>query len=40
VAEAYPERDLSSAAEVFAATRQLKNDKAYKSITDQDLPLA
>ncbi|MCA9555184.1 MAG: hydroxyacylglutathione hydrolase [Myxococcales bacterium] len=40
VAAAYPERDLSSAAEVFAATRQLKNDKVYKSITDQDLPLA
>ncbi len=39
VARAMPERLLTTAAEVFAATRALKDRKDYKTIPDSDLPL-
>jgi hydroxyacylglutathione hydrolase len=39
VAEAFPERTLDGPGAVFAATRALKDKKAYKALTDQELPL-
>ncbi len=39
LAEAWPERDLSTPALRFAATRALKDRKDYKSLTEADLPL-
>ena len=36
---AWPEATLDTDAEVFAATRALKDGKAYKSLGDADLPL-
>jgi hydroxyacylglutathione hydrolase len=38
VARAMPDRDLTTPADVFAATRALKDRKDYKSIGDADLP--
>ena len=38
VQEAFPDRTLATAADVFAATRALKDKKAYKSLSDADLP--
>ena len=38
VARAMPERVLATAADVFAATRALKDRKDYKALTDADLP--
>ncbi|MEM6994511.1 MAG: hydroxyacylglutathione hydrolase [Myxococcota bacterium] len=37
--EAWPDRDLSTPAEVFAATRALKDRKDYKARGDEGLPL-
>jgi hydroxyacylglutathione hydrolase len=39
VAKAFPDRDLSSPGEIFAATRALKDRKDYKSIADSALPI-
>lgn len=39
VAAAWPDRDLAEPAAVFAATRALKDTKAYKSIADDALPI-
>lgn len=39
VRQAFPERDLATHAAVFAATRALKDTKAYRSISESDLPL-
>lgn len=39
VAEAFPDLDVSDPAAVFAATRRLKDQKAYKQLSDADLPL-
>ncbi len=39
VAEAFPDRDLSTDEAVFAATRALKDRKDYRAITDDQLPL-
>jgi hydroxyacylglutathione hydrolase len=39
VADAWPDKTLSSPAAIFAATRALKDRKDYKSITDEQLPL-
>jgi len=39
VARAMPDRALSTAGDVFAATRALKDRKDYKSIADGDLPI-
>lgn len=39
LADAWPERSLDTPAEIFAATRALKDRKDYKSMTDADLPL-
>lgn len=39
VAAAWPDRDLASDADVFAATRALKDRKDYRSLTDAALPL-
>jgi len=39
VSAAFPERDLSTHAAVFAATRALKDTKAYRTLTDDSLPL-
>lgn len=39
VAKAMPEADLSSPAQIFAATRALKDRKDYKQQPDTDLPL-
>lgn len=39
LAQAWPERSLETAAEIFAATRALKDRKDYKSMTDEELPL-
>jgi len=39
VARAFPERNLTSDADVFAATRALKDRKDYRSLGDDQLPL-
>jgi hydroxyacylglutathione hydrolase len=39
VARAMPDRDLSTPALVFAATRALKDGKSYRSMSDADLPI-
>jgi hydroxyacylglutathione hydrolase len=39
VAAAFPDRDLSLHGDVFAATRALKDSRAYKTLTDDQLPL-
>lgn len=39
VAKAFPDRDLSSAEAIFAATRALKDRKDYRAIPDSALPL-
>ncbi len=39
VARAFPDRDLSTHAAVFAATRALKDTRAYRALGDADLPL-
>jgi hydroxyacylglutathione hydrolase len=39
VAKAWPDKTLSTPAEIFAATRALKDRKDYKSLSDQQLPL-
>lgn len=39
VARAWPDRDLSSPSDIFAATRALKDRRAYKAITDAELPI-
>jgi hypothetical protein len=39
VAAAMPGRPLSSAVEIFAATRALKDRKDYRSLPDSHLPL-
>ncbi|MAT26453.1 MAG: hydroxyacylglutathione hydrolase [Sandaracinus sp.] len=39
VAEAFPERDLSTPVAVFAATRALKDRKDYEAIPDSALPI-
>ncbi len=38
VQAAFPDRELATAADIFAATRALKDHKAYRSITDDQLP--
>ncbi|MEM7679375.1 MAG: hydroxyacylglutathione hydrolase C-terminal domain-containing protein, partial [Myxococcota bacterium] len=38
VAAAFPERELDTAADIFAATRALKDRKDYKSLDDASLP--
>lgn len=40
VARAFPDRDLSTPAAVFAATRALKDTKAYRAISDAELPIS
>ena len=40
VADALPERTLASFADVFAATRALKDTKAYRASGDTELPLS
>ncbi|MGB1278000.1 MAG: hydroxyacylglutathione hydrolase C-terminal domain-containing protein [Nannocystaceae bacterium] len=40
VAQAMPEAALQTPADVFAATRKLKDRKDYKSMTEAELPLA
>lgn len=39
VKTAFPDKTFDSSAEVFAATRLLKDQKAYRTLTDEDLPL-
>lgn len=39
LAAAWPERSLDTPAEIFAATRALKDRKDYKSLSDSDLPI-
>jgi hydroxyacylglutathione hydrolase len=39
VARAMPDRALTAPADVFAATRALKDRKDYKSLSDSDLPI-
>ena len=39
IQEAFPDRDLSDPAEVFAATRALKDAKTYRESGDDALPL-
>lgn len=39
VAQAWPDRELGAAADVFAATRALKDRKDYKQLDEQTLPL-
>lgn len=39
VQAAWPDRALTSAAEIFAATRALKDTKAYRETGDEELPL-
>lgn len=39
VQAAFPDRTLDSSLAIFTATRELKNLKKYKSLTDKDLPL-
>ena len=39
LAKAWPDRSLETPAEIFAATRALKDRKDYKSITDAELPV-
>lgn len=39
VAEAWPDRATNTPATIFAATRALKDQKDYKRISDEDLPL-
>ena len=38
VQQALPDRSLATPADVFAATRALKDKKVYKSLSDDDLP--
>ncbi|MEM9074341.1 MAG: hydroxyacylglutathione hydrolase [Myxococcota bacterium] len=39
VKKAWPDKELTDAAAIFAATRALKDRKDYKALTDADLPL-
>lgn len=39
VAQAFPERSLTGHADVFTATRALKDTRAYKALSDEDLGL-
>ena len=40
LAEAFPDRALEDPAAIFAATRALKDSKAYKKAGDDALPLS
>jgi hydroxyacylglutathione hydrolase len=40
VARELPDRDLSTPAAIFAATRALKDTKRYRALTDAELPLS